>query len=274
MSVKWLSVLSIFLIAVNAGCGSAENLGTNTIASAANAALNQQPAATDEIPTEETKTARRVIREGELRFETTDQAATRQTILRFVTSHQGYLADDREQRNDAVLEQTMIIRVPSAEFDGLLEDVSRGVSHFDQREVRAIDVTDEFVDVEARVKTKKETESRYRELLQQANSIEEILKIEEQIGKLREDIESTEGRLRLLKDRESYSTLTVAFYESSAHTAGFWVRVNTNFIIGWQAMVEFTIATVTLWPLLLLVSFVVLVRYWFNRKPGLKKVTK
>ena len=36
-----------------------------------------------------------------------------------------------------VLEQTMTIRVPSAEFDGLLEDVSEGVSHFDKREIRA-----------------------------------------------------------------------------------------------------------------------------------------
>ena len=169
MSVKWVSVFALFLATAMVGCGSAESLGTYTIASAANASLNQQTPLTDEVSREETKTARRVIREGELRFETTDKAATRQTILQLVSMHQGYLSDDREQRNQDVLEQTMTIRVPSAEFDGLLEDVSIGIPHFDKREVRAIDVTDEFVDVEARVQTKKETESRYRELLTQAN---------------------------------------------------------------------------------------------------------
>ena len=206
-----------------------------------------------------------MIREGELRFETNDRNATRTSIQGFVNAHQGYLADDREQRDSEVLEQTMTIRVPSSEFEELLHDVSRGVPHFDKREVRAIDVTEEYVDIEARLKTGKETESRYRELLKQANSVEEILKIEEQIDKLRADIESTEGRLRLLKDRESYSTLTVTFYESFSRSAGFLARVTNNFSLGWRVVVEFTIAIVTLWPLILLTSLGLMAVWWFNR---------
>jgi hypothetical protein len=171
------------------------------------------------------------------------------------------------------LEQTMTIRVPSAEFDGLLADVSAGVTHFDRREIRALDVTAEFVDIEARLKTKKETESRYRELLTQAKSVEEILKIEEQVDKLRAEIESTEGRLRLMKDRENYSTLAVSFYESSAKAAGFWNRVRGNFLLGWETVVEFTIAVVVMWPLMFLTSFGLLAVWWFNRKPMTKKVT-
>ena len=116
-------------------------------------------------------------------------------------------------RNQNTLENSITIRIPSEEFDGLLADVSAGVTHFDKREIRALDVTAEFVDVEARLKTKKETELRYRELLTQAKTVEEILKIEEQVDKLRAELESTEGRLRLMKDRESYSTLGVSFYE-------------------------------------------------------------
>ncbi len=271
MSVKWVSVFAVLLSAISIGCGGAEGPGESVVTSAAASAISAKLQTTDDVPAAEIKTSRRVIREGELRFETADKTATRKSILGFVKIHQGYLADDREQRNQNVLEQTITIRVPSVEFDGLLDDVSSGVTRFDKREVRAIDVTDEFVDVEARLKTKKETESRYRELLKQANSVEEILKIEEQIGKLREDIESTEGRLRLLKDRESYSTLTVSFYESIFRTDGFWSRIKANFFLGWQIVVTFTIAIVVLWPLILLACLGLLVVYWFNRKSGSKK---
>ncbi len=272
MSVKWVAVVLFLMSAAIVGCSGAEGPGEFALTSAVNSMVAAKSQATDEAPGAATKSARHVIREGELRFETDDRNATRAAILGFVHEHQGYLADDREQRNSDVLEQTMTIRVPSAEFDGLLEDVSKGVFRFDRREIQAIDVTAEYVDIEARLKTKKETESRYRELLKQANSVEEILKIEEQIDKLRAEIESTEGRLRLMKDRESYSTLRVSFYESFARSAGFWTRVGNNFSLGWTVVVEGTIAIVTLWPLLLLTMLVSLTVYWYNRKTTVRKV--
>ncbi len=272
MSVKWVAAVLFLMSAEIVGCGGAGGPGEFAVTSAANSIVAAKSPVADEIPGAETKSARHVIREGELRFETDDRTATRTAILSFVNEHQGYLADDRELRNSDVLEQTMTIRVPSAEFDGLLEDVSKGVSQFDKRAIQAIDVTEEYVDIEARLKTKKETESRYRELLKQANSVEEILKIEEQIDKLRAEIESTEGRLRLMKDRESYSTLRVSFYETFARSAGFWIRVGNNFSLGWTVVVEGTIAIVTLWPLVLMTLLGSLTVYCYNRKTTVRKV--
>ena len=272
MSVKWVAAVLCLMSAEIVGCAGAEGPGEFAVTSAVNAALATKSQPTDKTPSGETKSARHVIREGELRFETDDRTATRSAILGFVNEHQGYLADDREQRSLDVLEQTMTIRVPSAEFDGLLEDVSKGVSRFDKREIQAIDVTEEYVDIEARLKTKKETESRYRELLKQANSVEEILKIEEQIDKLRAEIESTEGRLRLMRDRESYSTLRVSFYEAYVRSAGFWTRARNNFLLGWTVVVEGTIAIVTLWPLVLLTFLGSVAVYWYNRKTSVRKV--
>ena len=273
MSVKWLAISGFLLVVSFLGCANQSDPAEYVTASVLSAAMPVKSAGPDEVPSGESKTARRVIREGELRFETADQKATRVGILGFVKTHQGYLADDREQRSSNSLEQTMTIRVPSEQFDRLLADVSAGVTHFDKREIRALDVSAEFVDIEARLKTKKETESRYRELLTQAKCVEEILKIEEQIDKLRAEIESTEGRLRLMKDRESFSTLAVSFYESTTMSAGFWHRVRGNFLLGWQTVVEFTIAIVVLWPLMFLVSSGLLIIWWFNRKPIAKKVT-
>lgn len=271
MSVKWMSIPEFLILLGLLGCAGASAPSEYPAAAGLVSAPAKSPVS-DETPVAETKTARRVIREGELRFETSNRNATRTEILGFVKSHHGYLADDREQRDSERLEQTMTVRVPSGEFDLFLADVTAGVTHFDKREIHAIDVTAEFVDVEARLKTKKETESRYRELLSQAKSVEEILKIEEQIDKLRAEIESIEGRLRLMQDRESYSTLTVSFYEEFAKATGFRNRVLQNFSLGWHFVVELTIGVVTLWPLMLLTLVVFLGTRWFNRKLMPKKV--
>ena len=201
------------------------------------------------------KMPQHIIREGELRFETADRVKTRQEILAFVETHKGYLSDDSEQRNSHQLEQhveqLMVIRVPPVNFTGLLEDVSRGVQRFDVRNIQAIDVTEQFVDTEARLRARKETENRYRELLKQANTIEDVLKIEQQIDKLRTEIESTEGHLRLLRDRESFSTLRVTFYEPRAATSDFLHRFYGNLTVGWLGLVEIVLALAAIWPLLL-----------------------
>ena len=69
------------------------------------------------------------------------------------------------------------------------------------------DVTEEYIDITARLKTKKELEARYLELLKKANKVEEIVSIEKEIGNLRSDIESIEGRLRYINNAVAYSTL-------------------------------------------------------------------
>ena len=202
------------------------------------------------------KMPQHIIREGELRFETADRVKTRQEILAFVETHKGYLSDDSEHRSshqlDQHVEQLMVIRVPPANFTALLEDVSRGVQRFDVRNIQAIDVTEQFVDTEARLRARKETENRYRELLKQANTVEDVLKIEQQIDKLRTEIESTEGHLRLLQDRESFSTLRITFYEPRAATTDFSHRLIGNLAAGWRGLVEIVLALAAIWPLLLI----------------------
>lgn len=248
------------------GCGQAapeshDNSAMPTVAPLQNegfASIDDTGVAEEAAP--QIKMPQHIIREGELRFETADRVKTRQEILAFVETHKGYLSDDSEHRSshqlDQHVEQLMVIRVPPANFTGLLEDVSRGVQRFDVRNIQAIDVTEQFVDTEARLRARKETENRYRELLKQANTVEDVLKIEQQIDKLRTEIESTEGHLRLLQDRESFSTLRITFYEPRAATTDFSHRFFGNLAAGWRGLVEIVLALAAIWPLLLIGSLI------------------
>ncbi len=261
MSTRWSALLTVPLTCMICGCGAESSTGQFVTAASTDAGAAATSQSNPVNPVPEKSSARHIIREGELRFETSDRDQTRAAIRGFAAVHQAYFAEDKEHRSTDALEQVMVIRVPAEQFDGLLDDVSRGIRWFDVRKIHAIDVTEEFVDIEARVMTKKATEQRYRELLTQANAVEDVLKIEEQMDKLRAEIESTEGRLRLMKDRESYSTLRVSFYETLARSSGFWTRLTRSLSAGWMCVVEGTIAAAALWPLLVLVAVVtVLVR--------------
>ncbi len=259
-----ISRASLLMIVVSViGCSSqAVPDQVSVTASLANP-LPGSPQSTDKPALDEKESPRHIIREGQLRFETESRESTRTAIVSIAAARRGYFADDSEQRSSLMIEQSMVIRVPPEEFDGLLEEVSRGVRKFDVRRIQAVDVTEEYVDVASRLKTRKDTEERYRELLKQANTVEDILKIEGQIDKLRAEIESTEGRLRLLQDRESYSTLSVTFYEtlaqSSIQAPAFLTRFISSLSIGWHAVVEATIVVAALWPFLVVAAIVAMV---------------
>ena len=88
MSVKWTTSLGL-LLTVIAGCSAQSGPGDYALASAGNSTITTKSPEPDETPSGETKTARRVIREDELRFETTNRNATRTEILGFVQAHRG-----------------------------------------------------------------------------------------------------------------------------------------------------------------------------------------
>ena len=161
-----------------------------------------------------TPVERKVIKTGVLEFETNDLVKSKSEIQKALKENKGYIVNDRESNNTYRKSNYLKLRVPSQNFDKLLSGIASGVDHFDKKEINAKDVTEEFLDVEARLITKKKLEARYQEILVKANTVTEILEIERQINNVRGEIESIEGRLNYLKSQISFSTLEVTFYKS------------------------------------------------------------
>ena len=146
-----------------------------------------------------------LIRNGRLEFETDDLAKTAENIQNAIRTHGGYLGSEQSYNYDTRQSTTLNVRIPSASFDTFIADISKGVEKFDTKDISARDVTEEFLDVEARLKNKKELEARYQEILKQAKNVKEILEIERELNTLRSDIESMEGRLKYLQNQVSLS---------------------------------------------------------------------
>jgi hypothetical protein len=113
----------------------------------------------------------------------------------------GYLST----RND----NAITIRVGRDHFRDTLSRIEKlgDVLH---RDIKAADVTDEFVDLEARIKNAHAMRDRLMELLQKA-PVKEAIEIQKELGKVTEEIERMEGRMKLLKDQIAFSTISVSF---------------------------------------------------------------
>lgn len=214
---------------------------------------------------------RKIIKEGEIYFESSNFAETRKQIDKAIEKYEAYISKEDEHTYDERIVQSMVIRVPAENFDKLVTEISKGTKKFETKRIEVKDVTEEYFDIETRLKVKKETENRYRELLTQAKTVKDILEIEKQIGELRAEIESIEGRLRYLQDRISYSTLTVDFYERISIPVGFFSKFRVGLKNGWNNFVWFLLGLVNIWPFIILGLFCILGLFKLRRMRKAKK---
>lgn len=213
---------------------------------------------------------RKLTKDGMLRFETPDAQKTRAGILKAITEAKGYVASDSKDENEGRQTSTITLRVPADQFDALVDRITADAGKIDYKNIEVSDVTQEYIDLDARLKTKKDLEARYQELLKRANSVDEVLKVEAQIGSLRAEIESAEGQMRYLKNQVALSTLTVTFYEKTV-AAGFGYKFQRALRQGWDNLLWVLIGLTNLWAILLFVAIVWIVIVRMRRKRKRKK---
>ena len=105
---------------------------------------------------------------------------------------------------------TLTIRVPQARFNDALRQI-RDITDVEvlSSSVDGKDVTDQFVDLQARLKAKQDEEQRYLTLLARADKVDDILKIDSVLAQVRTQIEQLTGQVNSIKARTTFSTITV-----------------------------------------------------------------
>lgn len=101
------------------------------------------------------------------------------------------------------------MRVPAAKFDDALARVRRLDAEVVSSSVDTKDVTDQFVDLNARLSSKQREEQQYLSLLTQAKTVDDTLKVSQALARTRTEIEQLQGQLNQLTGRIDYSTITV-----------------------------------------------------------------
>jgi hypothetical protein len=194
----------------------------------------------------------KLIKNGEVSFKVKSLADTKQNVQKVLASFSGYIAKENNYGGNENPYENLIVRVPNKNFDKFLEQVLIGAEEIDSKNINIDDVTEQFVDIEARLKNKKQLETKYQEILAKADKIEDILKIEKEISLIREDIEASEGRLKYLNNQVSYSTISLRYYEKRTSGFNFGGKLGNAISNGSYGFLSFLIIMVNLWPLWLI----------------------
>jgi len=204
------------------------------------------------------KVPSKIIKTADIKFQVKNYIDSRKKILGLVKQTGAYVQSENQTNSDNSINNVMVIRIKSEGFDNLLEKLLEESIYVDSKKIVSDDVTEQFVDVQVRLKSKKEVEQQYLELLKKAKTINEILNVQQYIRTIREEIESFEGRLKYMSDRAAYSTINLTFYEKIPFTIapssenGFFYRIGNAFSGGWKVLLSFFIGIVALWPLWLI----------------------
>ncbi len=156
----------------------------------------------------------KIIYRATLGFQVNDFSVADTRIRKLVQSTGGFIAQYREERPSG--EQRgghWTLRIPVPQFERFVEEAGQlGVC--ERREITSTSVTEEFVDLEARLKNKQQLETRLLELVaKQTDEIKDVLTVETELGRVREEIERMQGRLRMLTDRVALTTVEISAYE-------------------------------------------------------------
>ncbi len=210
---------------------------------------------------------RKLIKRGDIAFETSNVVETKQHITNLVAESKGYISSDNVYDYNDRVQYHLSIKVPADQFDLLLTKIESKAGDLESKNIYVQDVTEEFIDVQARIGIKKQLEARYKELLKDANQVGDILNIEKEMAKLRSEIEAIEGRLKYLNDNVALSSLEVSFYQKNSFGLSFASKVGEAIFDGWDSFLWFLIALAGLWPFVfIIIAIVILVRRYRKHK--------
>jgi acetolactate synthase regulatory subunit len=157
---------------------------------------------------------RLILRTGQASIEVDSLEAAMARLRRLAQRAGGFVADAAVQSGrDQVRQATLELKVPSARFDELTEGL-QPIGRLEFVNVSAEDVSEEFVDLTARAVNGRKLEERLIELLRtRTGKLQDVLSVERELARVREEIERIEGRLRYLKTSAQLSTLSVSLHE-------------------------------------------------------------
>lgn len=218
----------------------------------------------------------KIIKTGSVRFETNDLEKTYQQVFLAAKKYKSNIQNDSEGKEYGSIYKRMTVRVPSQNFDLFLNEISQGVTFFDTKEVSAEDVTEQYIDIEARLIAKKRLENRYLELLKKATKVIEILEIEKQLSAIREEIESKQGQLLYLQNQISMSTITIEFYKTVAEneraTISYGSKIWNGIVSGLNSFSDFLVSLISVWPFLIVLAVAINgIKKWLKRRAQNKK---
>ncbi|MAP36901.1 MAG: hypothetical protein CL698_04540 [Chloroflexi bacterium] len=158
---------------------------------------------------------------GSLSLEVDDIDKASKMVRILVLSHEGRISNSDtgsfEQRY-----ANITLLVPSSNFYQIIDDIKKLSVLVSNENIYSNDVTEEYIDTEARLSVMKDTENRFSTLLQDTKNIDEAIKVEKELMRIRGEIDSLQGRMNYFVKTTENSVLNLRMVESMPLTGDQW----------------------------------------------------
>jgi hypothetical protein len=223
-------------------------------ASAADANISEETSVEEQPELSHASTYdRKIIRDANLVLIVKDIVKSKTAVDSLVKEHKAYYSNETYNNTDYEHNCYLGIRVPAENLDALIAEIEKEIGEVYNKNINARDVTEEYIDLDTRLKNKRNYLNRYTELLKQAKTIKDILEIQTKIRELEEEIESTTGRLKYLSNQVNFSTLNLQLSKRTdiyldPDKGSFGKRLKNSLVKGWYGLVNFLLFVIRIWP--------------------------
>lgn len=216
-----------------------------------------------------------MIWNGDLEFEVDDLDISFREIRQLCKRHEGFISDMEHLNERYEASINLNVRVSNDHFHDLVAAIKGQSTNLDIAIISSDDVTEEYVDLENRLETKRQARERYIEILRsKTGTIEEVIQAEDAIRRITEEIEAKEGRLRYLSDQIDFSTIDIRMYKKVerekpvvAEVPSYGDKAESSFASGWKAIKSMGLFFIAIWPLILIAGLLILwKRKWLREK--------
>ena len=164
------------------------------------------------------------------------------------------------------------VLIPRESFYELIDAVKNISAKVTNEHISSNDVTEEFVDVEAKLNVMKQTELRFISLLSETTNIEEVIIVERELMRLRGEIDSLEGRLQYLSKTTDNSVLNIYMVEEISIAGNGWSFFDSldesvrKLIVFSRHIANFLIGIIVFSPILIMALVIVLLLYKYGKR--------
>jgi hypothetical protein len=157
--------------------------------------------------------ARKLVRKASLELEVASAKEAVARATRIAEAEGGFVATTEQSARgtgpDERAAATLTLRVPAEHFVATLEALRKLGSGPGSERVTTEDVSEEFIDLEARIQNQRALEAQFLEILKRASKVEEALHVQREIATVRTEIDRMDGRRRFLERETSLATITL-----------------------------------------------------------------
>jgi hypothetical protein len=160
---------------------------------------------------------RKVIYDVNLTLEVKNISKALSEVTNLSERFAGYTVDSFIENNGEQQYSYLTVRIPSEKLHEFLNEVEAISEKVQEKQITGSDVTEEYTDLQSRLKAKKAVEERLLSFLKDATKTEDLLKISQDLSVVQEEIEQLEGRIKYLNNRTEYATITIYLTDVSVN---------------------------------------------------------